>query len=68
MFMKIRTFFIGSLTMNVAMLAALVFLLKAVLTLPDATPAAVKWIFVTNAPPAAMEQSSNAQAVLKKIN
>jgi hypothetical protein len=68
MFMKTRAFFIGSLTINVAMLAALVFLLKTLLILPDSTPAAVKWIFITNAPPAVMEKPTGPQAAAKKIN
>ncbi len=68
MVMKTRTFFIASLTINVMALGAFVLLLKTLLILPDSTPAAVKWIFVTNAPPVAMEESPSAQAAAKKTN
>jgi hypothetical protein len=66
--MKTRTFFIASLTINAMALGALIFLLKTLVVLPDSTPAAVKWIFVTNAPPVAVEQSPSAQAAVKKTN
>jgi hypothetical protein len=68
MVMKTKTFFIASLTINVMAMGALIFLLKTLLVLPDSTPAAVKWIFITNAPPVAMEQSPSAQAAAKKTN
>jgi len=63
MAMKTKTFLVGSLTVNAIVLGALIFLLKTSLALPDYLPASVRYVFVTNVPPAVVEQSTNAGAL-----
>lgn len=60
MAVKTKTFLIVSLTVNTITLGALIFLLKTSLALPDSLPASIRYVFVTNAPPAVVEQSTNA--------
>jgi hypothetical protein len=56
-----KTFLVGSLTINAITLGVLIFLLNSLLSLPDTTPAQVRLIFVTNAPPAMVQKSTNAE-------